>query len=82
MSSSKWLLITAVIASVAYVCYQPRHTMALETSGDDPNGFVTIADLAGAPPQRRDRWHGESESEVERSGRRVSTQSLALDGCV
>jgi len=50
MSSSKWLLITAVIASAAYVWYWPRHAMALETSGDDPNGFVAIAALAEAPP--------------------------------
>jgi hypothetical protein len=49
MSSSKWLLVTAVIASVAYAWHQPRHAVGRETSGDDPDGFVAVATSTDAP---------------------------------
>lgn len=49
MSSSKWLFITAVIASVAYAWHQPRHAVARETTGDDRDGFVAVAASADAP---------------------------------
>jgi len=49
MNSSKWLLITAAIATGAYMWHQPRHSLARETSDDDSNGFVPVAASADAP---------------------------------